>query len=59
LCLIEKVRGILSEGMYVCCVTVEHELLHSLIDLQEHRKEWQDILNKGKIKLGKENVVNY
>jgi hypothetical protein len=57
--LIEKLRGILSEGMYVCRVMVEHELLHSLIDLQEHRKEWQDILNKGKIRLGKESVVNY
>ena len=57
--MIEKLRGILSEGMYVCRVMVEHELLHSLIDLQEHRKEWQDILNKGKIRLGKENIVNY
>jgi len=35
-------------GMYIVRVVVEHEFLYSLIDFQEHRKVWQNIL-KGNI----------
>lgn len=42
--LIDKIEGILNAGMHIVRVVVEHEFLHSLIDFQEDRKVWQNIL---------------